>query len=137
MKYTSVFDIVGPVSVGPSSSHTTGALLIGAAARKKFGKTPKKVDIHLYGSFARTYRGHGTDKAIIAGLLGFDIADAGVRSALEEANKQGLSFNFIEEDIKARLPNTAKIVIRDGDEEMVTIGVSIGGGRIEIVEEVS
>lgn len=94
MKYKSVFDIIGPVMVGPSSSHTAGAARIGLVARKLFGRKPEWAHISFYGSFAETYRGHGTDVAIVAGLLGFDTFDDRLPNALEIARIEGLDVSF-------------------------------------------
>ena len=88
MKYRSVFDIIGPVMVGPSSSHTAGAVRIGLVARDLFGRMPDAVDIYLYGSFMETYKGHGTDVALVAGLLGFDTDDSRIPKALNLPKKQ-------------------------------------------------
>src|SRR5690625_1545286 len=83
MKFNSVFDIIGPIMIGPSSSHTAGAARIGKAARTLFGKEPTWATIHLYESFAKTYKGHGTDFALVGGLLNYDPDDARMRQALE------------------------------------------------------
>lgn len=133
MKYRSVFDIIGPVMVGPSSSHTAGAVRIGLVARDLFGGTPTHADIYLYGSFMETYKGHGTDVALVAGLMGFDTDDSRIPDALEIANAEGLNINFIEQDEERSHPNTAIIHMNDGDKELTIEGISIGGGKIEIV----
>lgn len=96
MKYTSVFDIIGPVMVGPSSSHTAGAVRIGLIARGLFNGKPKHVDIYLYGSFMETYKGHGTDVALVGGLLGYDTDDDRIKTSLKDAEQQGIEVNFIE-----------------------------------------
>lgn len=88
----SIFDIIGPIMIGPSSSHTAGAARLGKMARCIFRATPKKVDLTLYGSFAKTYKGHGTDRALIGGLLGYKEDDANIRVAHELAKKRGWSF---------------------------------------------
>ncbi|MGM9949969.1 MAG: L-serine ammonia-lyase, iron-sulfur-dependent subunit beta [Lysinibacillus sp.] len=134
MKFTSVFDIIGPVMIGPSSSHTAGAARIGRVARDLFGRQPKKVAIHLYGSFAETYRGHGTDIAIIGGLLTYDTYDERIKTAFEDAAEAGMEFEFIPEEAHKEHPNTARIVMSDEDGEMTVEGISIGGGKIEISE---
>lgn len=134
MKFKSVFDIIGPVMIGPSSSHTAGAARIGRVARDLFGKQPKWAKIHLYGSFAETYKGHGTDVAIIGGLLDFDTFDERIKTSFDEAKKVGLSYEFIVEQAHSDHPNTAKIVLGDDDSDMELIGISIGGGKIEITE---
>lgn len=134
MKYRSVFDIIGPVMIGPSSSHTAGAARIGRVARSLFGREPKWANILLYGSFAETYKGHGTDIAIIGGLLDFDTDDERIIQALELAKERGMKLSFIEEDAVPEHPNTVRIMIGDHDGELELVGTSIGGGKIEITE---
>jgi L-serine dehydratase len=134
MKYRSVFDIIGPVMIGPSSSHTAGAARIGRVARNLFGRLPKKVTIYLYGSFAKTYKGHGTNVALVGGLLDYDTYDQRIVNALTEAEKQGMDVSFIEENVEAQHPNTARLLLEDGEETLEIVGISIGGGKIEIVE---
>lgn len=133
MKYKSVFDIIGPTMVGPSSSHTAGAVRIGLVARELFNTQPKNVDIYLYGSFMETYKGHGTDVALVGGILGYDTDDDRIRTSLETAESYGMKVNFIEMAEERSHPNTAIIVMREGDREISVEGVSIGGGKIEIV----
>ena len=108
-----VFDIIGPIMIGPSSSHTAGAVRIGKYARSVLGKKPVKAVIQFSGSFAKTYKGHGTDKAVIAGILGMDTDDARIRSSMQIATEEGLDFTFIEEDIDGAHPNTAEITLTD------------------------
>ena len=115
MKFKSVFDIIGPVMIGPSSSHTAGAARIGKIARDLFGKQPTWARIHLYGSFAETYKGHGTDVAIVGGLLNYDTFDERIKTAFDDAKTAGLTFEFIPETAHTEHPNTARIVI--GDDE--------------------
>ncbi|WP_100010997.1 L-serine ammonia-lyase, iron-sulfur-dependent subunit beta [Lentibacillus sediminis] len=134
MKYNSVFDIIGPVMIGPSSSHTAGAARIGKAARNLFGKEPQWARIHLYESFAKTYKGHGTDFALAGGLLGFETDDTRMSQALELAEKKGLEIEFIEDSAKADHPNTARLIIGDGSDQLELVGISIGGGKVEITE---
>lgn len=134
MKFNSVFDVIGPVMVGPSSSHTAGAARIGKSARDLFGSEPTWAKIYLYESFAKTYKGHGTDFAIIGGLLGYETNDLRMTSALKTAKEKGMDFEFIEEPAAVEHPNTARLVIGNDEEEMELIGVSIGGGKIEITE---
>ncbi|WP_175073197.1 L-serine ammonia-lyase, iron-sulfur-dependent subunit beta [Terribacillus sp. AE2B 122] len=134
MKYQSVFDIIGPVMVGPSSSHTAGAARIGRAARLIFGIEPTWATVHLYGSFAKTYRGHGTDLAIAGGLLGYDTDDDRIRFALETAEKQNIKIEFIEDTAATEHPNTARIKLGTKDSSMELVGISIGGGKVEITE---
>ena len=102
-----VFDIIGPVMIGPSSSHTAGACRLGRVTRKILGDRPVKARIGLCGSFAQTYRGHGTDKAIIAGILDMHTYDARLRHALELAGEEGLTYEFYQTSIPGAHPNTA------------------------------
>ncbi|MEK3935119.1 L-serine ammonia-lyase, iron-sulfur-dependent subunit beta [Sporosarcina sp. FSL W7-1349] len=134
MKFRSVFEIIGPVMVGPSSSHTAGAARIGRVARSLYGRQPEWAKIHLYGSFAETYKGHGTDLAIIGGLLDYDTFDERIKTAFDDADHHGMKFEFIPETEEAEHPNTAKIVIGDQKGTMELVGISIGGGTIEVVE---
>ncbi|MEH6939392.1 L-serine ammonia-lyase, iron-sulfur-dependent subunit beta [Bacillus sp. JJ664] len=135
MKYKSVFDIIGPIMIGPSSSHTAGAAKIGRVARNLYGKEPKNIVISLYGSFAKTYRGHGTDVALIGGLLDFDTFDERIPESLNISKDKGMTVEFIEEDAITEHPNTVKISIQDDvNQPFELVGVSIGGGKIEIVE---
>jgi L-serine dehydratase len=135
MKYRSVFDIIGPVMIGPSSSHTAGAARIGRTARALFGKKPEKVTITLYGSFAKTYRGHGTDIAIVGGLLDFDTFDERIVRSLEIAKNEGVDVTFVESEEVPDHPNTARIRMEDSSGHVMEVtGISIGGGKMEIVE---
>lgn len=134
MKYKSVFDIIGPVMIGPSSSHTAGAARIGRVARTLFGRQPEWAVIYLYGSFAKTYKGHGTDVAITGGLLDFDTFDERIKSSFQIAEEQKMKVEFHEEDAVTDHPNTVKIVIGDHQSELELVGISIGGGKIEIIE---
>ncbi|MFD1018133.1 L-serine ammonia-lyase, iron-sulfur-dependent subunit beta [Thalassobacillus hwangdonensis] len=134
MKFKSVFDIIGPVMIGPSSSHTAGAARIGRAARNLFGREPKWINVHLYGSFAKTYKGHGTDVAIVGGLLDYDTFDTRISSSLETAKEKKIKVSFFEEDAHTDHPNTARIKIGDDDGDLELVGISIGGGMAEITE---
>ncbi|MEH7222520.1 L-serine ammonia-lyase, iron-sulfur-dependent subunit beta [Bacillus sp. JJ1566] len=134
MKFRSVFDIIGPVMIGPSSSHTAGAARIGRVARSLFGREPKWANISFYGSFAETYKGHGTDVAIIGGLLDFDTFDERIKTSLEIAKEAGMQIKFIEEEAIPEHPNTARVSIGDDEGELELVGISIGGGKIEITE---
>lgn len=134
MKYSSVFDIIGPVMIGPSSSHTAGAARIGKAARDFFGKEPTWAKIHLYGSFAKTYKGHGTDFALAGGILGFDTDDKRMSKALEICEDKGIKIEFIEDEAATDHPNTARVIIGTDDEQIEIVGISIGGGMMEITE---
>lgn len=120
--------------IGPSSSHTAGAARIGRVARSLFGREPKWANISFYGSFAQTYKGHGTDVAIVGGLLDFDTDDERIIHAIEIAKERGIKIRFIEEDAVPDHPNTARIIIGDHNGELELVGISIGGGKIEITE---
>ncbi|MFF0674973.1 L-serine ammonia-lyase, iron-sulfur-dependent subunit beta [Staphylococcus xylosus] len=133
MKYKTVFDIIGPTMVGPSSSHTAGAVRIGLVARDLFNQLPNQVDIYLYGSFMETYKGHGTDVALVGGLLGYDTDDDRIQKSLEAAETAGMKVNFIEMAEERSHPNTAIINMRNAEKEISVEGVSIGGGKIEVV----
>jgi len=135
MKYKSVFDIIGPIMIGPSSSHTAGAAKIGRVARNLYGKEPQNIVISLYGSFAKTYRGHGTDVALVGGLLDFDTFDERIPESLNISKDKGMTVEFIEEDAITEHPNTVKISIQDDENQpFELVGISIGGGKIEIIE---
>lgn len=134
MKYRSVFDIIGPVMVGPSSSHTAGAARIGLMAGKLFGETPTVIHITFYGSFADTYRGHGTDIAIIGGVLGYDTFDDRIPQSIDIAKSKGIEIHFETSEALTDHPNTARVHLTNGVEEFELVGISIGGGTIEITE---
>ena len=128
-----VFDIVGPVMIGPSSSHTAGAVRLGLMARAILGEEPVRAGIQLTGSFARTYRGHGTDKALTAGILGFMPDDVRIREALSLAASMGLELAFQKVDIPDAPPNTAVIHLTGAEGRTVKVqGASVGGGNIRI-----
>jgi len=129
-----VFDIIGPVMIGPSSSHTAGAVRIGRVVNKLMdGKTPASLEITLSGSFARTYRGHGTDRALLAGIMGYHSWSEEIRDALQIAKDRGISYDFIRKDLPDAHPNTARIfyVLPDGSEGSVQ-AASVGGGNIRV-----
>ncbi len=134
MKYRSVFDIMGPIMIGPSSSHTAGAARIGRVARSIFGREPAWIEILLYGSFAKTYKGHGTDVAIIGGILDYDTFDERIVEALVIAEKKGIRVSFFEEEAVTEHPNTVKIMMGDDENRLEIVGISIGGGKVEIIE---
>lgn len=136
MNYTSIFDVIGPNMIGPSSSHTAGAVSIALMARKLFQEEIVKVEFTLYGSFAKTYRGHGTDRALLGGILGFSPDDVRIRDAFSIAAQQGVEFSFAEDHTTAGLhPNTADIVMHNGKGRTQFVrGVSVGGGRMKIVK---
>jgi L-serine dehydratase len=131
----SIFDIVGPVMIGPSSSHTAGAARIGNMAHQFAGDDIVSVKFYLHGSFAKTYRGHGTDKALLAGVLGYIESDDHLKQAFEIADSRGISYDFIEKDLGDVHPNSVQIVIEAKDGKKISlIGSSIGGGNIQIIQ---
>ncbi|WP_302939723.1 L-serine ammonia-lyase, iron-sulfur-dependent subunit beta [Megamonas funiformis] len=129
----SAFDIIGPIMIGPSSSHTAGAVRLGLMARAILGEEVKIINIKLYGSFAQTYKGHGTDRALIAGIMGFKPDDERIRNSLEIAKEKNIEFNFYKVDLEDAHPNTAIIeLIGVTDRKIEVTGASIGGGNIII-----
>ena len=129
-----VFDIIGPVMIGPSSSHTAGAVRIGRVVNKLMdNETPASVEIILSGSFAQTYRGHGTDRALLAGIMGFHSYSEEIRDALEIASQRGIRYAFVKKDIPGAHPNTARITytLADGSTGSVQ-AASVGGGNIRV-----
>jgi L-serine dehydratase len=131
----SLLDIIGPVMVGPSSSHTAGACRIGLLARGLIGGTPHEALIELHGSFARTGEGHGTDKAIVGGLLGFRPDDERLRDALEIAEREGLQYRFEKTTIGSDVhPNTARITLSAADRKATVLASSLGAGRVLLSE---
>ncbi len=128
-----LFDILGPVMVGPSSSHTAGAARIGLIARQLFGQQPDKATVHLHGSFAATGKGHGTDKALIAGLLGMKPDDLRIPRSFEIADEVGMEFTITPKDLRDAHPNTAEVIMECNNGKKMTIqAYSIGGGRIRV-----
>ena len=130
-----IFDMLGPIMVGPSSSHTAGAVRIGFIARKLLGEDPISAEVTLHGSFAATGKGHGTDKAIIAGLLGMEVDDERIPTSFEEAKKEKLEFIITNGDIPGAHPNTALLKLKGcHQKELEIVASSTGGGRIMINE---
>jgi len=131
----SILDIIGPIMVGPSSSHTAGACRIGLLTRMMVGGTPERARIELHGSFARTGEGHGTDKAIAGGLLGMRPDDERLRDALDIMEREGLDYTFektsLDDDAH---PNTTRITALHGGFEAIVVGSSLGAGRIRLTE---
>ncbi|HZO17418.1 MAG TPA: L-serine ammonia-lyase, iron-sulfur-dependent subunit beta [Gemmatimonadaceae bacterium] len=129
----SLLDIIGPVMVGPSSSHTAGACRIGLLARSLIGGTPQTAKLELHGSFARTGEGHGTDKALVGGLLGFRPDDERLRDALDIADREGLAYRVekttIAEDAH---PNTVRLTIERDGTSIEVVGESLGAGRVRL-----
>ena len=131
---SSIFDMLGPVMVGPSSSHTAGVVRIGRVAYKILKKVPKYAKIYFYNSFAHTFQGHGSDRAIIAGLMNFKTNDKRIKNALELAKKQNLKYEFIPVINNKFHPNTIKLELKTDNETLEIIGVSRGGGLIKIIQ---
>ncbi|SUY46351.1 L-serine dehydratase, iron-sulfur-dependent subunit beta [Clostridium putrefaciens] len=130
-----VFDILGPIMIGPSSSHTAGAARLAKIAAIISGPEIKEVVFLLHGSFAKTYKGHGTDRALVAGILGMDPDDEKLRYSLEIATTKNIKVSFREADLGDVHPNTVKLLIKLKDDNLVTVmGSSIGGGNIIILE---
>ena len=133
----SLLDIIGPVMVGPSSSHTAGACRLGLLARCLVGGTPERARVELHGSFARTGEGHGTDKAIVGGLMGFRPDDERLRDALGIAEREGLDYRFekttLGEETEVH-PNTVRMTVERGDRTSVMVGSSLGAGRVLVTE---
>ncbi len=128
-----IFEILGPVMVGPSSSHTAGAVRIGLMTRRLLGQKPVKARIGMYGSFLATGRGHGTDRAVVAGLLGMKPDDIRIPESLELAAADGLSFSFEEANLSGAHPNTVLLEVEgDGGRELSVQASSLGGGRIMV-----
>ena len=135
MSSYSAFEIIGPKMIGPSSSHTAGAARLGKIASRFVKYDIKSVKFLLHGSFAKTYKGHGTDRALMAGLLGMKEDDEKLRYSLNIAKEKGIEFEFVEAEFNEVHPNTVKFVITQSNGEIVELmGSSIGGGNIKVIE---
>ncbi len=134
MAFISVFEVIGPNMVGPSSSHTAGAASIARLAWKMTHEKIKRVKFTLYGSFAQTYKGHGTDRALLGGMMGFETDDERIRDSFEIAKKEGLEFSFVANTIETEVhPNTVDMEIEDVTGRVLTVrGESIGGGKVRL-----
>jgi L-serine dehydratase len=132
---TSIFDIAGPIMVGPSSSHTAGACKIGQFARALFHRTPRRVTFNLHGSFGEVYKGHATDRALLAGVMKLKTSDPRLKDSFSIAEKKGIEYKFVPKDLgKKYHPNTVEIIMEADKHKMSVIGSSIGGGMIEILK---
>ena len=128
-----IFDLIGPIMVGPSSSHTAGAVRIGLVTRRLLGTEPLRAELLLHGSFADTGRGHGTDRALVAGLLGMEPDDERIPDSFEYARERGLKFHFGSCNLREAHPNSVLLRVEGADGHGVeVVGASIGGGRIQI-----
>ena len=135
MSFISVFDVLGPNMIGPSSSHTAGAAVIGYLAQKMINGPIVKVTFTLYGSFAQTYRGHGTDRALLGGVMGFRTDDVRIRDSFRIAKENGIEFSFVPNEVETEIhPNTVDIsMTNDQGRQMTVRGESLGGGKVRIV----
>ena len=135
MAFISVVDVLGPNMIGPSSSHTAGAAIIAYLAQKMIAPPLRRADFRLYGSFAKTYRGHGTDRALVGGILGFSADDERIRDSFALAKQQGLEFRFIPDETETDVhPNTVEIRMENAAGRVMTVrGESLGGGKVRIV----
>jgi L-serine dehydratase len=132
---SSVFDMIGPIMIGPSSSHTAGVVRIAKASIKVLGGIPDEAEITFFNSFARTYEGHGSDRAILAGLMDFNTDDKRIKESLELAEKSGLKYHFKSVGNASTLhPNSIRLVLKKGDRTVEVLGESRGGGMINIAE---
>lgn len=136
MSFISVFDVLGPNMVGPSSSHTAGAAVIAFLAQKMINGPLTKVSFTLYGSFAKTYKGHGTDRALLGGIMGFSTDDMRIRDSYRIADDIGLEYHFIPNEEETEVhPNTVDIQMENANKQQMTIrGESLGGGKVRIVK---
>ena len=134
MSFISVFDVLGPNMIGPSSSHTAGAAKIAYLAQKMITGPLLQVDFTLYGSFARTYRGHGTDRALLGGIMGFTTDDMRIRNSFKIAETEGIAFTFQPNEEETEVhPNTVDIhMVNKAGQEMTVRGESLGGGKVRI-----
>jgi len=132
---SSVFDMIGPVMIGPSSSHTAGVVRIAKAAVKVLGGIPEEAEIIFYNSFARTYEGHGSDRAILAGLMDFETDDKRIKGAIDIATQKGLKFHYKSVGNASTLhPNSIRLNLKKGERSVEVLGESRGGGMINIAE---
>ncbi|MBN2879660.1 MAG: L-serine ammonia-lyase, iron-sulfur-dependent subunit beta [Clostridia bacterium] len=135
MESYGIFDVIGPIMIGPSSSHTAGANRIGYMARAIYGKKPHRVEFHLHGSFYKTRKGHGTDRALLAGVMGIAHDDSRIRDAFEIAKQRGIEYAFLKADLGDVHPNTVKICMYDAEGARTkVVGSSVGGGKIVITK---
>lgn len=134
MAFISVFEVIGPNMVGPSSSHTAGAASIARLAGKMLHQKIKKVKFTLYGSFAQTYRGHGTDRALLGGIMGFETDDIRIRDSFEIAREENIDFEFVANTVETDVhPNTVDMEIEDVSGKKLTVrGESLGGGKVKL-----
>jgi L-serine dehydratase len=130
----SILDVMGPVMVGPSSSHTAGTARLGRVAREILDEDPVEVHFHLHPPLAATYRGHGSDFALVGGAIGLNVDDPRIPEAIRIAEQMGVTIEFAEEDLGEVHPNTVRVEIRGANREAEIVGSSIGGGVIEVFQ---
>ena len=128
----SILDVMGPVMVGPSSSHTAGTARLGRVAREILDEDPVAIDFHLHPPLATTYRGHGSDFALVGGAIGLNVDDPRIPEALRIAEQMGVEITFSEEDLGEVHPNTVRVALRGATSSVEIVGSSIGGGVIEV-----
>jgi len=128
----SILDVMGPVMVGPSSSHTAGTARLGRVAREVLDDEPRSVRFVLHPPLAATYRGHGSDFALVGGAIGLNVDDPRIPEAIRIAEQMGVDVEFAEEDLGDVHPNTVRVEIRSDKREVEIVGSSIGGGVIEV-----
>ncbi len=135
MSFISVFDVLGPNMIGPSSSHTAGACAIALLAQQMKSGTLKEVEFTLYGSFAKTYHGHGTDRALLGGIMGFATDDVRIRDSFDIARERGIAYRFLSNETETDVhPNTVDIrMVNEKGTQMTVRGESLGGGKVRIV----
>lgn len=129
-----MFDVAGPIMIGPSSSHTAGACKIGQMARALFRGTPTKVKFYLYGSFATVYQGHATDRALLAGVMKLSTSDPRIKESFKIAEKKKLKYKFIPHKLSTpeHHPNTVRILLKNRNRQLSIVGSSLGGGNVRI-----
>lgn len=131
MKQSSLFDIISPIMVGPSSSHTAGAVRLGLLARNIYGTIPKKVTFKLYNSYAQTGKGHGTDKGLLAGVLGISVDDVMIKNIFDLPIAKEIEYDFEFLEDFNRHPNAVDFIF-EGTQRMVISGISVGAGNVKI-----
>lgn len=132
MKQTSIFDIISPIMIGPSSSHTAGAVRLGLLAKNIFGEAPKKIIFKLYNSYAQTGKGHGTEKGLLAGVLGLAVDDRRIKNIFNEEIAKGVEYSFeYYEDFKKH-PNAVDFIFENGIRSMSISGESVGAGEVAV-----
>ena len=131
MKKSTLFDIISPVMIGPSSSHTAGAVRLGLLAKNIYKNTPKKVVFKLYNSYAHTGKGHGTEKGLLAGVLGLSVDDRRIKNIFESDIAKEIDYSFEYYDNFKYHPNAVEMIF-DGENKMYIAGESVGAGEVAI-----